>query len=79
MNEEQYIAWVKKSALGWLESGRPNLALVTFWQDLEDRPDLGLSWYMDKGHFLYQAGVLSTPTQIREYIDGLGRKELKND
>lgn len=71
MSRDEYIAWVKKRALGWLEAGNSQIALLTFQQDLDARPDLDVAWYAEKGHTIFHWGLLETPEQIREYIEGL--------
>lgn len=75
MSREQYIEWCNKRALGWLNAGKTQIALLTFQQDLEAKPEHNLTWYAEKGVFLMGAGLLETKEEIEAYINGLGERD----
>lgn len=71
MDRPQFIDWVIRGALGWLEAGKHEMALIVFQQHLEQYPDFALSWYAEKGVFMAEVDLLETPEQVRAYIEGL--------
>ena len=72
MTRDQHVAWTKQRALDTLEAtGDTVVALASTQSDLLAHPDTASHDAIMLGQMLAMGGHLSTPAQMREWIDGI--------
>ena len=67
----EHLAWAKGRALEYADQGDVPNALASINSDLRKHPDLASHSGIELGMMLAMTGHLSTPQQVREWIEGL--------
>lgn len=65
-----HLAWCKSRAQQYVEMGDTGQAFASLVSDLRKHPDLVDHAATELGATLMMSGHLSTPQQMREFIDG---------
>lgn len=68
--QQEHLAWCKERALAYVEAGDPAQALASFFGDLLSRAETSTHPAIVLGASLMFQGLLSTPEQVAEYING---------
>lgn len=67
-----HLAWCKERALEYVGQGDVQGAFASMASDLTKHPDTQGHEALGLGAMLMVAGLLSTPSQMREFIEGFG-------
>lgn len=66
----EHLAWCKQRALAYVEEGDLNNAFASMVSDLNKHPETEGHAGAQLGMMLLTGGQLSTPRQMREFIEG---------
>jgi hypothetical protein len=66
----QHLEWCKKRALAYVDQGDTANALASMFADLAKHPKTRNHPDIERGDLLKIAGLLSTPQEMRHYIEG---------
>jgi hypothetical protein len=69
MNREEHLAWSKQRALDELPN--PATVIASIQSDLRKHPELESHMGLELMMLLAMSGHLSTPYQVKEFIEGL--------
>lgn len=67
----EHLAWAKERALEYVDAGDPVNALASLQSDLRKHPETADHQGLELGAMLAFGGQLTTPAQVREWIEGL--------
>lgn len=67
---QQHLAWCKERALAYVDQGDTVNALASMTSDLSKHPDTADHAGIGLGMMLAMGGYLSTPQEMREWIEG---------
>jgi hypothetical protein len=72
MTRNEHLAWCKQRALEYVDDGDMTNAFASMLSDLGKHPDLSGARDLcaQLGGMLLMSGHLSTPHEMREWIDG---------
>lgn len=74
MNRAQHVAWVRGRALDELSADGPNAisnAIASATSDLRKHPETAAHSAIELTTMLAMGGHLSTPDQVRDWIEGI--------
>jgi len=66
----EHVTWRRDRALEYVDTD-PHLALASLWSDLRKHPQTQDHAALELGGMLALAGHLSTPAQVRDFIEGV--------
>ena len=67
---EEHLAWCKKRALQYCDTGDVNQAYASMASDLGKHPETAKHSAISLGMMLLMGGDLSQPHKMREFIEG---------
>ena len=67
---EQHLEWCKKRALAYVDQGDTAKALASMFTDLAKHPKTRNHPNIETGDLLTIVGMLSTPQEVRHFIEG---------
>jgi hypothetical protein len=70
MTRQEHLQWCKERALEYVEAGDPTNALASMGSDLGKHPETRGHAGIQLGMMLLMAGQLSTPNEMRKFIEG---------
>ena len=70
MERQEHIEWCKKRALEYVDAGDLTNAFASMVSDLKSEPETANHAGIQLGAMLMFSGNLSTPKQMREFIEG---------
>ena len=70
MNRAEHLEWAKTRAIGELDAGSTTNAFASMLSDLNKHEELRGHSSLGLGVLLSVAGLLTTPAQSREWIEG---------
>ena len=70
MTREEHLEWCKKRALEYVDQGDMSQAFASMGSDLNKHPETKEHIGMYLGMALLMAGHLSTPMEMRRFIEG---------
>ena len=70
MNRSEHLAWCKTRALQYVDAGEVTNAYSSMTSDLMKHPETQNHSALQMGMLLLMGGHLSTPHQMREFING---------
>lgn len=71
MTGAEHVAWAKERALEYVDLGQPAQAMASLTSDLAKHPDTQDHAAIGLMYMLALAGHLSTPGDVREFIEGV--------
>jgi hypothetical protein len=66
----EHLAWAKERALEYVDAGDINQAFTSLASDLSKHPDTQGHAAIELGFMEIFAGTISTPSQMRDFIEG---------
>ena len=70
MDRSEHLAWCKTRALQYVDAGDTKNAFASMTSDLTKHPETQNHAAIQMGMMLLMGGHLSTPHQMREFING---------
>lgn len=70
MNRQEHLKWCKERALVELNAGSTRNAWASMCSDLRKHPETDDHAAVQLGMTLLMSGLLSTPQQMRDFIEG---------
>jgi hypothetical protein len=70
MNRSEHMAWCKKRALEYVNTGDLSQAFTSMASDLGKHPDTEQHSGIQLGMMLLMGGHLNSPQKMREFIEG---------
>ena len=70
MNRQEHLEWCKKRALDYVDMGDISQAFASMLSDLRKHPETENHPAMKMGAQMMFTGLLTTPKEMREFING---------
>ena len=70
MNRQEHLQWCKDRALEYVEDGDVTQAFASFQSDMTKHEETQGHMALELGTMLLVSGNLSTPHQMREWVNG---------
>jgi len=70
MTREEHLQWCKERALEYVDAGDLQNAMTSMFSDLGKHKETENHVGIQLGYMMLISGMLSTPAQVREFIDG---------
>ena len=70
MTREEHVAWCKQRANEYIERGEPVEAFTSMASDLGKHPETAEHPGLEIGMMMLVSGLMKTPGQVREFING---------
>lgn len=70
MNRAEHLRWAKDRALEYVDTGDMQMAYASLISDLNEHPDTAGHGAAELGMMQLMAGQLSSPRDMRDFIEG---------
>ena len=70
MNRDEHLEWCKTRALEYVEANDTSQAFASFMSDMGKHIETSSHSTLEMGMMMLMGGHLSTPQQMREWIEG---------
>lgn len=70
MTRAEHLAWCKQRAIAYIEAGDYKQALTSMLSDMRKHPETEKHVGLQMGVMLMISGHLSSPEEIRKFIEG---------
>ena len=68
----EHLAWCKQRALAYVDMGDTQQAFASMGSDLGKHPETANHSAIQLGMMMLMAGHLTTPAEMRKFIEGFG-------